>query len=84
MAWGQGKLQGGFRHRCVSCGLGLSQKPRPWKDQHLDLQGLLAAAASGRMVWAQAGIARATPFDGERAQLKKPESVTMACGAVPQ
>ena len=32
--WGQGKLQGGFRHRCVSCGLGLSQKPRLWKDQH--------------------------------------------------
>ena len=26
-------MQGGFRHRRVSCGLGLFQKPRLWKDQ---------------------------------------------------
>ena len=47
----------------------------------LDLQGPFAAAASER---AQAGISCATPFDGERTHFKKPVSVTMACGAVPQ
>ena len=48
----------------------------------LDLEGLFAAAASECKVWAQAGIARATPFDGDQTQLKKLESVTIC--AVPQ
>ena len=50
-------------------------------SEFLDLLGPFAAAASER---AQAGISCATPFDGERTHFKKPVSVTMACGAVPQ
>lgn len=75
MAWGQGRLQGGFAGSLCELLSRFVPETAPLEGSKLleGLQGPFVAAASER---AQADIARATPFDGERMHLKKPVALS--------